>query len=222
MEGRKARRFSQEQRDRLNTRVCALRSPIITYKKSLHPVDDFIPLISDVCWVPDILDTILTGESESFTALALSLPHRLPKLSTEVYRKRIEQIASVLPWDRATPDSLDLATAWFTCSSCAAALRHQEVFKHVCFRARPPEITRPQEQLLEFTGNPWTWQTEKILFAEGISKATRKVVLACGGDPDKMTYSELDEIPCRIAWFQNCLGLQVIDWRQLVRAVIAR
>ena len=222
MEGRKARRVSQEQRDRLSTRVAALRSPIVTYKKSLHPVDDFIPLISDVCCVPDILDTILTGEDESFTALTQSLPDRLPKLSAEMYKKRTEQIASVLPWDGATPDSLDLATAWFTCSSCAAALRHQEVFKHMCFRTRPPESTRPQEQLLEFTGNPWTWQTEKINFADGISKATRKVVLACGGDPDEMTYRELDEIPCRIAWFQTSLSLQVIDWRQLVRAVIVR
>jgi len=217
MEIRKARRVSQEQRERLSTRVAALRVPIFAYKRSLHPTDDFIPLVSDVCWVPDILDTTLTGDDESFAALVEGLPDRLPQISTEICRKRVEQISSILPWDGATPDSLELAIAWFTCWWCNIALRHQEVFKHMCFRIRHSEVTRPQTQLIELTGNPWAWPTEKLLFAEAISKATRKVVLACGGDPDKMTYRELDDIPCRIAWFQGALGLQVIDWRQLVR-----
>ena len=219
MESRKARRFSQEQRERLSTRVTALRAPIFAYKRSLHPTDDFIPLVSDVCWVPDILDTTLTGDDESFAALVEGLPDRLPQLSTEICGKRAEQIISILPWDGTTPDSLDLAIAWFTCWWCNAALRHQEVSKHMCFRIRHSEVTRPQAQLTEFTGNPWTWPTEKILFAGGISRATRKVVLACGGDPDKMTHRELDDIPCRIAWFQGALSLQVIDWRQLVRSL---
>jgi len=218
MENRKARRISQEERERLNTRIASLRVPIFTYKRSLHPVDDFTPLISDVCWVSDILDTTLTGDDQSFAALAEGLPGRLPQLSTEIYKKRAEQIVSILPWDGATPDSLELATAWFTCWLCNVVLRHQEVFKHMCFRTRPPGATKPQTQLTELTGNPWTWPTERILFAEGISKATRKVVLACGGDPDRMTYRELDDVPCRIAWFQGALGLQVIDWRQLVRS----
>ena len=195
-----------------------MRTPIFAYKRSLHPTDDFTPLVSDVCWIPDILDTTLTKDDESFTALVEGLPDRLPQLSTEICRKRAEQVASILPWDGATPDSLELATAWFTCWWCNVALRHQEVFKHMCFRTRPPEVTKPQTQLFEFTGNPWTWPTEKVLFAEGISKATRKVVLACGGDPNKMTCHELDDIPCRIAWFQGALSLQVIDWRQLVRS----
>ena len=222
MENRKARRVSQEQRERLNTRVVALRVPCLAYKRSLHPTDDFIPLISDICWVPDILDTTLTGDDESFTTLVEGLPDRLPQLSTEIYRKRAEQIASISPWDGATADSLELAIAWFTCWWCNTALRHQEVFKHTCFRTRSPELTKSQAQLVEFTGNPWVWSTEKILFAEGISKATRKVVLACGGDPDKMTYRELDDIPCRIAWFQGALSLQIIDWRQLVRSSLTR
>jgi hypothetical protein len=217
MENRKARRLSQEQRERINTRVTALRVPIFAYKRTLHPTDDFIPLVSDVCWVPDILDTTLTGDDESFAALVDGLPARLPQLSTEICRNRAEQIASILPWDGATPDSLELAIAWFTCRFCNVALRHQEVFKHMCFRTRPHEVTKPRTQLIELTGNPWAWPTEKLFFAEGISKATRKVVLACGGDPNKMTYRELDGIPCRIAWFQGALGLQVIDWRQLVR-----
>lgn len=222
MENRKARRISQEQRERLNTRVVALRTPIFAYKRSLHPIDDFFPLVSDVCWISDILDTILTGDDKCFASLVEGLPDRLPQLSTEIRRKRAEQIASILPWDGATPDSLDLATAWFTCWWCNVALRHHEVFKHMCFRTRPPEVTKPQTQLTEFTGNPWTWPTEKILFAEGVSKAIRKVVLACGGDPDSMTCRELDDIPCRIAWFQGALSLQVIDWRQLVRSLRAR
>lgn len=219
MESRKARRVSQEERERLNTRVASLRVPIFAYKRSLHPVDDFTPLISDVCWVPDILETTLTGDDESFAVLVEGLPDRLPQLSTEIYRKRAEQIVSILPWDGATLDSLELATTWFTCRFCnnSVALRHQELFKHMCFRTRPPDAAKPQVQLIEFTGNPWTWPTERILFAGGISKATRKVVLACGGDPDQMTYRELDDVPCRIAWFQGALGLQVIDWRQLVR-----
>ena len=217
MENRKARRLSQEQRERLNSRVAALRIPIFAYKRTLHPTDDFIPLVSDVCWVPDILDTTLTGDDESFTALAGGLIDRLPQLSTEISTKRAEQIASILPWGEVTPDSLELATAWFTCCWCNVALRHQEVFKHLCFRTRPLEVTRPRTQLAEFTGNPWAWPTEKVLFAESISKATRKVVLACGGDPSKMTYRELDDIACRIAWFQGTLSLQIIDWRQLVR-----
>ena len=217
MENRKARRLSQEQRERLNVRVTALRLPIFEYKRTLHPTDDFIPLVSDVCWVPDILDTTLTGDDELFTALVEGLPDRLPQLSTEICRKRAEQIASILPWGEATPDSLELATAWFTCRLCNVALRHQEVFKHICFRNRHLEVTRPRSQLVEFTGNPWAWPAERLLFAESVSKATRNVVLACGGDPNKMTYRELDDIPCRVAWFQGTLGLQVIDWRQLVR-----
>jgi hypothetical protein len=217
MESRKARRLSQERRERLNTRVTVLRAPIFSYKRTLHPTNDFTPLVSDVCWVPDILDTILTGGDESFTALVEGLPDRLPQLSKEICRKRAEQIVSILPWDGATPDSLELATAWFTCWWCNGVLRHQEVFKHMCFRVRPPGVTGPQTQLMELTGYPWVWQTQKILFAEGISKATRRVVLACGGDPDKVTYCELDDIHCRIAWFQGTLSLQVIDWRQLVR-----
>lgn len=216
MESRKARRISQEQRERLNTRVAALRVPIFAYKRTLHPTDDLIPLVSDVCWVPDILDTTLTGDDESFIALVEGLPDRLPQLSTEISRKRAEQIASILPWGGVTPDSLELATAWFTCRWCNVALRHQEVFKHPCFRTRSSEPTRPRTQLIEFTGNPWAWPTDKILFAEIVSKATRKVVLACGGDPERMTYRDLDGIPCRIAWFQGTLSLQVIDWRQLV------
>ena len=217
MENRKARRLSQEQRERLNVRITALRVPIFAFKRTLHPTDNFIPLVSDVCWVPDILDTTLTGDDEPFVALVEGLPDRLPQLSTEICRKRAEQIASILPWDGATPDSLELAIAWFTCRWCNVALRHQEVFKHMCFRNRLPEVTKPRIQLIEFTGNPWVWPAEKLLFAEGVSKATRTVVLACGGDPNKMTYRELDDIPCRIAWFQGTLGLQVIDWRQLVR-----
>ncbi|KAF9646073.1 hypothetical protein BDM02DRAFT_3189139 [Thelephora ganbajun] len=217
MESRKARRVSQEQRERLNARVATLRVSIFAYKRSLHPTDDFIPLVSDVCWVPDILDTILNGDDESFVTLVEGLPDRLPQLSTEIYRRRAEQITSILPWEGAMLESLELATAWFTCWLCNVALRHQEVFKHLCFRTCPPEVTRPQMQLLEFTGNPWASPMEKLLFAEGISKAIRKVVLTCGGDPDKMTCHELDDIPCRIAWFQGVLSLQVIDWRQLVR-----
>jgi len=216
MESRKARRISQEQRECLSTRVSALRTPIFAYKRSLHPANDFIPLVSDVCWIPDILDTTLTGDDESFAALVDGLPDRLPQLSTEIRRKREEQITSILPWGAATPDSLELATVWFTCWCCKVALRHQEVFKHVCFRTRPSEVSRPEVQLTEFTGNPWTWPAEKVLFAEAISKATRKVVLTCGGDPERMTYREMDEIHCRIAWFQGALSLQVIDWRQLV------
>lgn len=217
MESRKARRVSQENRERLSTRVSALRAPIFAYKKSLHPTDDFTLLISDVCWVPDILDTTLAGDDESFAALVEGLPDRLPQLSMEISKKRAQQVASILPWDGATPDSLELATAWFTCWLCNMALRHQEVFKHPCFKARPPGVTKPQTHLIEFTGYPWVWSAEKVLFAEGISKATRKVVLACGGDPDEITHRELDDIPCRIAWFQGPLSLQVIDWRQLVR-----
>jgi len=217
MENRKARRLSQEQRERLNVRVTALRVPIFAFKRTLHPTDDFIPLVSDVCWVPDILDATLTGGDEPFAALVEGLNDRLPQLSAEICRKRAEQIASILPWDEATPDSLELATAWFTCRWCNVALRHQEVFKHMCFRTRPAEVTRPRTHLIEFTGNPWAWPAERLLFAEGISKATGSIVLACGGDPNKMTYRELDRIPCRIAWFQGTLGLQVIDWRQLVR-----
>ena len=217
MENRKARRLSQEQRERLNIRVTALRVPIFAFKRTLHPTDDFIPLVSDVCWVPDILDTTLTGDDEPFATLLEGLPDHLPQLSAEICRKRSEQIASILPWDGATPDSLELAITWFTCRWCNVALRHQEVFKHMCFRTRSLEAARPRTQLNEFTGNPWTWPAEKLLFAEAISKATRGVVVACGGDPNKMTYRELDDIPCRIAWFQGTLGLQVIDWRQLVR-----
>ena len=217
MECCKAQRLFQEQRERLNTRVAALRISISAYKKTLHPTDDFIPLISDVCSVPDILDTILSGNDESFTALVGDLPDRLPQSSMEICTKRTEQIASILPWDAATPDSLELAIAWFTCWYCNLALRHQEVFKHMCFRICAHDIPRPWIQLIEFAGSPWVWQTGKILFAESISKATRKVVLACGGDPNRMTYRELDDIPCRIAWFQGALSLQVIDWRQLVR-----
>ena len=222
MESRKARRLSQEQRERLSVRVTALRVPIFAYKRTLHPSDDFIPLVSDVCWVPDILDATITGDDESFAILVEGLPDRLPQLSTEIYSKRAEQITSMLPWDGATPDSLELAIAWFTCRWCNVALRHQEVFKHPCFRTRPSEVAKPRTQLAEFAGSPWTWPAEKILFAEGISKATKNVVQACGGDPDKMTYRELDDIPCRIAWFQGALGLQLIDWRQLVRFLRAR
>ena len=217
MENRKARRLSQEQRERLNTRVAALRAPILAYKRTLHPTDDFTPLLSDVCWVPDILDTTLTGDDESFAALVEGLPGRLPHLSTEMSRKRAEQVVSILPWGGVMPDSLELAITWFACRWCNVALRHQEVFRHMCFRTRPPEVTRPRTQLIEFTGNPWAWPTDKILFAECVSKATKKVVLACGGDPNRMTYRELDGIPCRIAWFQGTLSLQIIDWRQLVR-----
>src|SRR6266478_3327285 len=103
MECCKAQRLFQEQRERLNNRVADLRIPVSAYKRTLHPADDFIPLISDVCSVPDILDAILTANNESFTALVEGLPDRLPQLSVEIRTKRAEQIASILPWDGATP-----------------------------------------------------------------------------------------------------------------------
>lgn len=192
MGDKKTQRIRSETRDMVSARVREL-AEIIESKQRQGEPSDFHPLKEDICWIPDVRAAVTEGTTEEFEELKAGLADRLPSLAAEFKESRLAALLPLLPYDNPSMEKLSLATTWFQCEhSWCLPLRHSGVLVHNCFKRPYSDAPESDRYYMDLVGRPWALG-QGTLFYEKKAERAKELILAVGGDPEKITHEQMDE-----------------------------
>jgi len=166
---------------------------IIESKQRQGEPSDFHPLREDIYWIPDVRAAVTEGTTEEFEELKAGLADRLPSLAAEFKESRLAALLPLLPYENPSMEKLSLATTWFQCEhSWCLPLRHSGVLVHNCFKRSYSDAPESDRYYMDLVGRPWALG-QGTLFYEKKAERARELILAVGGDPEKITHEEMDE-----------------------------
>lgn len=116
--------------------------------------------------------------------------------------------------------SLELATSFFKCYWCTEPISYPRILMHECLRVRSEtedadeeDTDEEDEKIEEFSqnivdsvwaqmpfwfGTGWNEGNDEITFDDEASGFARVIVKACGQNPDKVTFDQMNEIDARV------------------------
>jgi len=192
MSDKKTQRIQRETRDMISARVKEL-AEIIESKHRQGEPSDFHLLKEDICWMPDVRNTITEGSAEEFKELKTGLADKLPNLAAQSKETRLSALLPLLPYENPSMEKLSLATTWIQCEhSWCPPLRHSGVLVHTCFKRPYSDASESDRYYMDLVGRPWALG-QGTLFHEKKAERARELILAVGGDPETMTHEEMDD-----------------------------
>lgn len=216
----RAKRLETEYRTMVTTRLTCLKSSFYRYthgemlqrqeRRVVHAG------IADCAFIPEIR-TVLedTSPDVSNESVLASLDVILPDLVARWTRDREAEFAALAveafgDYDAArTAAPLDLAIALFVCTGLCYSrpiLRYPQTVQHRCFRIRVDASTdRFDQAVISNTGqNPCTIAGTNLrdhIHMDKMRSAidyAREVIIACGYDPDRVTFAEMEACQVRL------------------------
>ena len=180
--------------------------------------------MADVCWIPEVQKTIISGTDEEFEACEADTQARLPELAATWLEERRNFFLTLLPRDSPTIEHLSLATTIFHCTICGdcAGMHIEKAPSHTCrrwdwdLRKSHFEKTCSAEVFHDEARSPWDLERSKYRYSERLSNIISEIVLECGEDPDTITTKEMIKKHLRFAYFRTNGLVEVLSWYEVV------
>ena len=206
---------------RCRSRIDKIRKIVDSFYESLPHPHDFHPSVADVCWIPEVQETIISGTDEEFEACKADTRARLPELSATWLEERRNLFLTLLPQQSPTVEILSLATTIFCCTKCNhRGMPIEKALSHPCkrwsFDKGHFKKTHIAKVFEEEASSPWDPGCSKYTYSERYSNILRGVVLKSGEDPDTITTKEMNRKGLRFASFQRNGLRDVLSWHQVV------
>lgn len=190
MNDKRTQRIQRERTERVLNRTAVLTILLVTQLQWERT--HFFLRKEDICWVPDIKNTIIEGSAEEFDGLKAELQVRLPTLAVELKGARLAALLTLLPYWNSSMEKLSLATTWFKCerSGCPPLdLKHG--LAHDCFKRSYSNVPKSDRWYMDLVGRPWAL-CPGTSFYEAKAKLARELILAVGGNPETMTHEDMN------------------------------
>ncbi|KAL1718791.1 hypothetical protein EV715DRAFT_200334 [Schizophyllum commune] len=122
-------------------------------------------------------------------------------------------------------DRLALATTYFKCFRCKEPIPYVRIVIHHCFKelAAPSEDEDEDDTAITITSMlkaartsvPLYRTTDKVFFDEEASRHAEVLIKACGKDPKRATFADMEELDARLECAACELGKrrQAMQWR---------
>ena len=214
---------------RSESRIDKIQKIVDSFYNSLPHPHDFHPSVADVCWIPEVQRTIISGTGEEFDACEADTRARLPGLSATWLQERRNFFLTLLPRGSSTVEHLSLATTIFDCMKCKIyGMCIEKALLHACriwgqdylserrFKEIPGQhIARV---FCDKAHSSWDSGYSEYRYSEGPSRHVREIVLECGEDPDTITTKEMNDKHLRFACFQTNGTIRVRSWYEVLRS----
>ena len=214
---------------RTRSRIDKIRRIIDSFYGSLPHHHDFRPSVADICWIPEMQKTIISGTDEEFEACEADTRARLPELSATWLEERRNFFVALLPQDSPTVEHLSLTTTIFDCKKCwDKGMRIEKALSHTCecwgwehlderhFKKIPSKHIA--KVFYDEARSPWDSGYSEYKYSEKRSHLVREIVLECGEDPDTITTKEMNKRHLRLACFQPNGMIKVLSWYEVLNS----
>ena len=230
MKRESARINAQLEAQRCKSRIAGVKKIVDSFRFSLSHPHDFSPSTADVCWIPEVRNTIIDGTDEEFQHCEADLRSRIPELSAAWLKERRKFFLQLLPQKPPSLEHLALATSLFNCTGCREyGMRIEAAFSHYCHAVRRRRaIYYDSEHRASYSSvasanafydTPWGSWFPEFEFSAELSVLVREVVFECGENPDTLTTQEMNKKHHR---FARLGGGGVITVLNLFEAVSSR
>ena len=209
-------------RERLESRTGKIEEIVSSFGSSLPHPHDFSPSAADICWIPEVRKTIISGTDEEFRDREAEVRSRISELSATWLEERIKVLLRLLPQDSPSTEHLSLATTLFDCKGCNEfGMRIEAALSHKCCCDDDSRFSKfPNVASRRFfcyeVGVPWNLRTAMFKYSGELSALVRAIVVECGEDPDTITTKEMNKKNHRFARFNADGSISVLNWFQAV------
>lgn len=199
LENQKAERVEREHEAAVRERIRIFNAIVNEYQHACRP--HIIPPIADIYESMDGVEAIIHADSEIATLeMFADMKSELPRFAEDWCKSRSIELLDLLPpiEDDSTVEDglsrLNLATTFFRCRNCSAAVAYPRILAHSCMVRLPARSNQIEERHELLQSRPWTFGLRRIGFDTKGHKAACHILEQCGRDPDTTLLADMDDI----------------------------
>jgi hypothetical protein len=180
----------------------------------VYEMEEFKTILDDTPWDVNI-------DKDTFKEALLMLPR-----FSEQWRfsKGRELLALIDGWERKSGHQdgrrLDMATTYFECWRCTEPISYPRILVHACTYAI--NLLDEEQDTIHFAALDsvtWNFGGDRIKYHYMASRFAKKIVAACGLDPEEATAQDIDQKCCILECVSCSSGIGsmlVMNWRKAV------